>query len=36
MLVFSYVIQHIIINKNNILYKLSYALFVLYNNKKCE
>jgi hypothetical protein len=33
MLNFSYVIKHIIINKNKILYKLFYALFVLATKK---
>jgi hypothetical protein len=32
----SYVIEHIITNKNKILHKLFYALFDLYNKKKVE
>jgi hypothetical protein len=35
MLIFSYVIKHIITNKNKILHKLLYVLFAPYN-KKCE
>jgi hypothetical protein len=31
---FSHVIEHIIINKNKILYKLFYVLFALYKRKK--
>jgi hypothetical protein len=33
MLISSYVMKHIIINKNNILYKLFHTLFALYNKK---
>jgi hypothetical protein len=33
MLIFSYVIKHIITNKNNFLYKLFYVLFAPYNKK---
>jgi hypothetical protein len=33
MTIFSYIIKHIIMNKNNFLYKLCYALFPLYNKK---
>jgi hypothetical protein len=33
MLIFSYVIKHIIINKNKILQKLVYTLFAHYNKK---
>jgi hypothetical protein len=30
----SYVMKHIIINKNKIIYKLFYTLFALYNKKR--
>jgi hypothetical protein len=33
MLIFSYIIKHIIINKNKILHKLFYVLFAPYNKK---
>jgi hypothetical protein len=33
MLISSYVMKHIIINKNKILYKLFYTLFTPYNKK---
>jgi hypothetical protein len=33
MLIFSYVMKHIIINKNKILYKLFHTLFAPYNKK---
>jgi hypothetical protein len=33
MLIFSYVIKHIIINKNKMLHKLFYVLFASYNKK---
>jgi hypothetical protein len=33
MLIFSYVIKHIIINKNKILHKIFNILFALYNKK---
>jgi hypothetical protein len=33
MLIPSYVMKHIIINKNKILYKLFYTLFAPYNKK---
>jgi hypothetical protein len=33
MVIFSYVIKHIITNKNKILHKLFYALFAPYNKK---
>jgi hypothetical protein len=33
MLIFSYVIKHIITNKNKILHKLFYALFAHYKKK---
>jgi hypothetical protein len=33
MLISSYVMKHIIINKNKILYKLFYTLFATYNQK---
>jgi hypothetical protein len=32
MLIFSYIIKHIITNKNKILHKLFYKLFAPYNN----
>jgi hypothetical protein len=32
-LIFSYVIKHVITNKNMFLHKLFYALFALYNEK---
>jgi hypothetical protein len=35
MLIFSYVIKHIIINKNKIMLKMFYTLFAPYN-KKCK
>jgi hypothetical protein len=34
MVILSYVLKHIIINKNKILHKLFYVLFASYNNKK--
>jgi hypothetical protein len=36
MLIFSYVIKHIITNKNKIWHKLFYVLFAPHNNKKVE
>ena len=34
MVIISYIIKHIITNKNKILHKLFYALFAPYNKKK--
>jgi hypothetical protein len=33
MVIFCYVLKHIITNKNKILYKLFYVLFAFYNKK---